>query len=130
MKHKLGLNIDFHKQLMESNRIQQEKIHHDRNPVIKAFETLLEYIKAFEKNLDLEHEVGMNLVSYGQNMNFHIHNIGYSQPNIITFYGVTENNDKIQLVQHISQLSFLLMAVKKLEEEPKRVMGFIKDGEN
>ena len=111
-------------------KIEREKEFHDRNPVINAYESLLEYIQNFEKQLDKEHEVGMNLVSYGQNMNFHIHKIGYTQPNIITFYGVTEANDKIQLVQHVSQLSFLLMAVKKLEEEPRRVMGFIKDGDN
>jgi hypothetical protein len=117
--------IDY--KMMDHHRRMAEEAHDFKNPVVKAYESLLEYIQEFEKNMDMEHEVGMRLVSFGNELTFHVHKIGYSKPNIITFYGVTNSNEKIQLVQHVSQLSFALMSVKKLEEEPSRVMGFIKN---
>ena len=119
--------FELDRTLMEHGRRMAEEAHDFKNPVVKAYESLLEYIQEFEKDMDMEHEVGMRLVSFGNELTFHVHKIGYTKPNIITFYGVTNSNDKIQLVQHVSQLSFALMSVKKLEEVPSRVMGFIKD---
>jgi hypothetical protein len=119
--------LEIDRTLMDHHRRMAEEAHDFKNPVVKAYESLLEYIQEFEKNLDIEHEVGMRLVSFGNELTFHVHKIGYTKPNIITFYGVTNSSEQIQLVQHVSQLSFVLMAVKKLEEVPCRVMGFIKD---
>lgn len=96
------------------------------NPVVAAFESLGDYVKAFEAELDGEHEIGARLVSFGSSVTIHVHQVGYSRPSLITFTGVTEKGDKVQLVQHISQLSFLLVAVKKIGETPYRI-GFIWD---
>jgi len=70
----------------------------------------------------------LHLVSFGQTISFHVQNIGYYGPDIITFYGTNENGEKLQLIQNLSQLSFLLIAVKKLQDKPKRI-GFIWDDE-
>ncbi len=94
------------------------------NPAEWTYERLGEYIQNFEKDLDEEHEIGARLVSFGQTVTFHIESVGYYGPDIITFYGINERGERIQLIQNISQLSVLLIAVKKLEDKPKRI-GFI-----
>ena len=67
---------------------------------------------------------GASLVSFGRQVTLHVHRIGYSVPAIITFDGVTDDGERVQLIQHVFQLSFLLIAVKKLESQPRRI-GFI-----
>jgi len=128
MKQNLNLDMSI---LRERNKINQkmaEEAFDFKNPVVKAYHSLLDYIQEFEKDLDLEHEVGMRLVSFGNELSFHVQKIAYTKPNIITFYGMTNDNEKIQLVQHVSQLNFVLMSVKNLiEDKPCRVMGFIQD---
>lgn len=95
-----------------------------RNPVIQVFASLKEYVSDFQDTLDEEHEVGANLVSFGREVTFHVHTLGYSAPAIITFHGALENGNRVQLIQHVSQLSFLLVAVKKLGDKPRRI-GFV-----
>ena len=101
---------------------QQAKIN-PINPAKWAYESLGEYIKNFEAELDEDHEIGARLVSFGQSVTFHIEDISYEGPGIITFYGRTEAMEKVQLVQHVSQLSVLLIAVKKQQDKPRRI-GF------
>jgi hypothetical protein len=51
--------------------------------------------------------------------------MGYFAPDLITFYGEDPNGSKTQLVQHVSQLSVMLVAAPKQDEqaEPNRI-GF------
>lgn len=101
----------------------------NNNPARSTYERLVKYIKDFEQGLDDEHEIGVRLVSFGQAVTFHVNNISYWGPDIITFSGISEDGQRLQLIQNISQLSFLLTGVKKLEDKPKR-MGFrLDDGE-
>lgn len=104
------------------------KLDKTRNPAEWMYERLGNYIKDFEDQLDSEHEIGARLVSFGQAVTFHIHNVGYWGPDIISFDGVNSEGEKVQLIQHISQLSVLLVAMMKLEEKPRRI-GFIWDEE-
>ncbi len=96
------------------------------NPAEWTYERLGIYIKDFEANLDNEHEIGARLVSFGQTLTFHIENVGYYGPDIINFDGINSDGKKVQLIQHISQLSVLLVAMKKLKDKPNRI-GFIWD---
>ena len=96
---------------------------HKLNPAQWTYERLAEYIKDFEATLDNEHEIGARLVSFGQNVTFHIEDIGYYGPDIIHFDGRNEAMEKVQLIQHVSQLSVLLVAVKKQQDKPRRI-GF------
>jgi hypothetical protein len=52
--------------------------------------------------------------------------IGYQDPDITTFHGFNENNEHLQLIQNVSQLSVLLVAMKQIGEKPRRI-GFIWD---
>jgi len=117
----------FKKQMEEINEIQAqiaETAHLRNNPVIEVCQAIREYVENFEAQLDEEHEVGVRLASFGGVVLFHAEKIGFSTPNVISFYGVTEEGDKVQLIQHVSQLNFLLKAVKKIEENPRRI-GFM-----
>lgn len=82
-------------------------------------------IKAFEESLDEKHEVGVRLVSYGQSITFYLSEIGYQNPYLIFFYGYLEDGSPIQLIQHVSQLSFVLIKSKKLPDRPKTKIGFM-----
>lgn len=93
------------------------------NPAKWVYERLVEYIRKFEENLDEAHEIGARLVSFGNTVTFHINGIGYHNPSIITFYGSNENGEGMQLIQNVTQLSVLLVALKKREDKPKRI-GF------
>ena len=99
---------------------------HAGNPARWMFERLATYIKQFESRLDEEHEIGARLVSFGANLSFHIEDMGYFGPDMIVFYGKNEKGEPVQLIQHTSQLSVLLVAVRKQDARPRRI-GFILD---
>ncbi len=98
-------------------------------PAKSMRERLLKYIKDFEQELDDEHELGARLVSFGQAVTFHVERVGYYGSDMISFYGWDERGQAVQLVQHYTQLSVLLIAVKKQGEKPRRI-GFLADEKN
>jgi hypothetical protein len=88
------------------------------------FEVIMERIKDFEDELDDEHEVAIQLASFGKDILLNVTDIGYSNPNTLVFYGFV-NGNSATLIQHMSMLNFLLLAVKKQEpEKPPRRIGF------
>lgn len=88
------------------------------------YEIICKNIQDFQNNLDDEHEVGIQLASFGQSILLNVTGIGYSNPCLIHFYGYY-NCNKAHLIQHINQLSFLLLAVPKSDpEKPARRIGF------
>jgi len=101
----------------------QEQNHLRNNPVIQVCKAIRDYVEAFERSLDSDHEVGIRLASFS-GVAFHAQQIGFSMPNVITFSGNTEDGEKVQLIQHVSQTSFLLKAVRKQAEKPTRI-GFL-----
>ncbi|GHO99533.1 hypothetical protein KSF_095810 [Reticulibacter mediterranei] len=98
------------------------------NPAAWMYERLGKYIQEFEAELDNDHEVGARLVTFGQVTTFHIESMGYHGPDMITFYGISDTLGRVQLIQHISQLSVLLVAMEKRQEKPRRI-GFLWDKE-
>jgi hypothetical protein len=90
------------------------------------FYRLVAYIREFEANLDHDHELGARMVSFGATVQFHIVDMGYWNPDIVTFDGLDEAGHRMKLIQNISQLNVLLIAMPKREEnsEPRRI-GFV-----
>lgn len=83
-------------------------------------------IDDFEADLDQDFEVGVKLVSFGQTITFHVSAIGWIQPSLIIFEGFTDKDEPIKLIQHINQISFLLMKIKRLDSSvERRKIGFI-----
>lgn len=97
------------------------------NPVVEVAEELLTYIKEFEETLAPNEEVGARLVSFNQEIKFHIRNLGYATPCILHFDGVTDSGHRVRLVQHISQLNVLFIAMPLKEGEERKPIGFIHD---
>jgi hypothetical protein len=105
-----------------------------RNPLIESAEAnyasefhqrLEEWINDFDASLDEEHEVGVRLVNFGQIVVFHLENMGYWNPSLITFSGKTDEGDPVNLIQHVSQISVLLMKLpRKDPTKPKHRIGF------
>jgi hypothetical protein len=86
---------------------------------------IMREVAAFEAALDPLHEVAIRLVSFGQAFTFRVTAIGFIEPSLITFRGLTDAKDPVQLVQHLNQISFLLMKAKRLQpEKPKTPIGF------
>lgn len=89
------------------------------------FNELIQRIQTFESELDQEHEVGMQLVSFGQSTQFSVSRLGYTDPSIIWFEGFLADGSTVELVQHVSQISFLMVALKREDpEQPKAPIGF------
>lgn len=88
------------------------------------FEILKRYIEKFERSLDSEHEVGVMLTNFGQTITMQVIEIGYEKSVLLIFKGYV-NGNLCTLIQHVSQLNFLLVAVPKEEERPKRTIGFV-----
>ncbi len=86
---------------------------------------LIAWINDFHKALDEEHEVGVRLVNFGQSVTFHLQEISYRNPSLISFIGHTENGEPVELIQHVSQISVLLLKMKRESiQSPKKPIGF------
>ncbi|NRS15853.1 hypothetical protein HP398_05320 [Brevibacillus sp. HB1.4B] len=92
----------------------------------RQYEILMESIREFESELDEDHEIGVKLASFGQSILMHVTDIGYSNPSLIHFYGQVDGKDA-ELIQHVNQLNFLLMAVPVEGGRSPRRIGFSVD---
>lgn len=80
--------------------------------------------EAFEQSLDQSEEIGVAVANFGVTRNIVVHAVAHLGPSLVIIKG-TENNEPVVLCQHLSQLSFLLIPVKRTNpEEPRRVIGF------
>jgi hypothetical protein len=86
---------------------------------------LISWINEFHISLDDEFEAGARLVNFGQTVTFHIEDISYWNPSLISFKGQTETGEPVELIQHVSQISILLMKMKRIDlQQPKKPIGF------
>lgn len=95
-----------------------------KSPAQWAYERLIVYIQNFEQTLDADQEIAMGFAGSDAGV-LRIEGMGYFDPDIVTFYGSDESGAKMQLVQHVSQLSVILRALAVLpqQEEATRI-GF------
>lgn len=85
---------------------------------------IIEEVRNFEKSLDDEHETALKLASFGQSITLSVTSIGYENPDILIFHGYV-GDESSTLVQHITQLNFLLTAAeKRIPDEPPHRIGF------
>ena len=95
-----------------------------KSPAEWAYQRLILYIQNFEKQLDGEHEVAIGVTDSGAGV-LRIEGVGYFDPDIVTFYGADQHGARMQLIQHVSQLSVALRAMPKPGEAPEpRRIGF------
>jgi len=91
------------------------------------YEIIMKSITSFEENLKDNEEVALKLACFGQTIILNVTHIGYSNPSLIHFYGYVEGQ-KATIIQHINQLSFMIMAVpvENPQSKPRRI-GFQTD---
>jgi hypothetical protein len=104
------------------------------NPLVEAVHDNLasefhsrikECIEAFDSGLDDKSETGLMLVAFGQSIVIHLRSVGCFNPSLMLFQGVTESGSPVELIQHVTQISVLLMSLpRKNPEEPKKPIGF------
>lgn len=95
-----------------------------KSPAQWAYERTVLYLKKFEEGLDDGHEIAMGFAGTDAGV-LRIEGMGYFDPDIVTFYGSDQAGGRMQLVQHVSQLSVVLRALPKAVQAaaPKRI-GF------
>lgn len=129
-KKAAAINTDSLKEAIVSSvsplTFQPPRIEMPRNYSLAdySYEVIMERIKEFEDELDDQHEVAVKLASFGQSITMSVTDIGYSNPSTLVFYGLV-GDQKSVLIQHMSQLNFLLLSVQKADpEKPPRRIGF------
>jgi hypothetical protein len=114
----------FYSSTHSFNRFQAEMPYADdtrSNPFLGACRAVRTSIEQFEAALDGDHEVAIHLASFGTSAEFHATHVCFSPSNVITFLGQTSSGEKVQFVQHVSQVSLLLKSVRKLHETATRL---------
>ena len=97
----------------------------NQNLASEFYKRLVNKINLFNESLDDEYEVGVRLINFGQTITFHLQDMDYLNPSLITFLGETETNERVELIQHISQISILLMKLRRKDpSQPKHPFGF------
>jgi len=92
----------------------------------KAFrERLEELVRDFEQSLDDAHDVGATIANFGQAVTIYVESIGYWNPSLMIFHGATGVGGRVKLIQHVSQISIMLVALPRRDpSQPKRPIGF------
>ena len=93
------------------------------NPAKWMYERLVRSVIDFEKKLDASREIGLRLIQFGPGETLAIEDIGFWGPDLITFFGRNADGNPVELMQHISQVNLLLVAVP-VSGKPKRI-GFL-----
>lgn len=91
-------------------------------------ENLYQEILNYQEHLPDTEDVAISLVHFNESITILVDSIGYIGYNLVRFGGKDSSGKPLELVQHISQLNFLLMVVQKSEpEDPKRKIGFVQE---
>lgn len=111
--------------MVEHHRRIAEAQHQRDNPVLAVFEELQSYIKEFESSLKDDEIVGARLVTFGNDTKFLIERLGYSTPCLIHFDGTDQDGNRVRLVQNITQLNVLFVAMRLPTGQEKKPIGFV-----
>ncbi|MBN9983100.1 DUF6173 family protein [Rhizobium laguerreae] len=93
------------------------------NPSGYIHERMMQIIAEQEQLLSAEQELGVAVVG-GNAPSFHLRSIGYSNPDLLRFVGTDPDGNTVQIVQHHTQMSIMIVSVPKLGEKAFRV-GFV-----
>lgn len=113
-------------QINEMHELQRKNAERlaGRYDAAEIFKHLQRRIKHFQSTLPVDKEIGLQLANFGIAAEIHIRQIGYRDPNIVEFAGIISDGQEVLLVQHISQLNFLMIAVSPPKEEEAYRIGF------
>ncbi len=88
------------------------------------YNCIMEDIREFEEALDEDHEIALKLTHVGQAITLAVTEISYAQPSLMYYHGYV-GDQKALLVQHVSQINFLMIAMpKRIPDNPPNRIGF------
>ncbi len=93
------------------------------NPAKWMYERLVRSVIAFEKKLDATREIGARLIQFAPGETIAIDDIGFWGPDLIKFFGRNADGHPVELMQHMSQVNMLLVALP-VSGKPRRI-GFL-----
>ena len=93
------------------------------HPAAWMHERIVRRIMEFEKDLGPDQELGGRFVEGTNSETIHITNVASWGPDMIMFMGEHPDGRTFELLQHYSQVSVLMVAVRKISTEPRRI-GF------
>lgn len=89
-------------------------------------ESLHQEILNYQSKLSDIKDVAISIVKFNESITIFVDSIGYIGYNLVRFGGKDSSGKPLELIQHVSQLNFLLMVVPKPSPEvPKRKIGFV-----
>jgi hypothetical protein len=86
---------------------------------------LARQIDLFQRDVGEEYDVVVQIASAGLAGTLEVDNIGFNGPSLIVFDGILPDGNTAHLVQDISQISLLIIAVPRTDlSKPRRTIGF------
>lgn len=86
-------------------------------------EIIKDYVLKYQEALDPDKDVALLLTHFGNSILMEVTHIGYEESVLVIFRGFVNGKESV-LIQHVSQLNFLLTSVDKSPDVPKRTIGF------
>lgn len=91
----------------------------------KVAENIYKAVIAYQNSLPDPNDVALKVVQFNESTIIMVDSIGYIGYNLVKFVGQDNSGNPVELIQHVSQLNFLLMVVPKpVPTDPKRPIGF------
>jgi hypothetical protein len=88
-----------------------------------AVDAVYKEILDFEASLDDNHEMGMSIVGGPAGVCLHVREIYRYGTDKLVFDGMNSDGSPLRLMQHLSQLNFLMISTKKIGQTAARI-GF------
>jgi len=91
-------------------------------------EYIYKSILEFSETIDDSYDVGIQVTTLGSAVQVYLTDVNYYDPHLIIFNSEGQDGTIIKIVQHVTQLNYALIALKKLKpQSPKREIGFSKE---
>lgn len=126
------ITIDMQDAIDTANRNRKHVIEAAKIQELTTAEPMGKFLCAeiirYQNSLKETEDVALLLTQFNQDVIILVDEISYAGYNMLLFRGKDTVGKPQELIQHISQLNFLLMPVPKDEpESPKRKIGFVTD---
>lgn len=119
--------FDTAQEAIKKASIEKEEVRHITigSTAAHTAEYIYNSIIEFSETIDDSYDVGIQVTSLGTSVKVYLTDVNYYDPHLIIFNSESEDGTIIKIVQHVTQLNYALVALKRLEpENPKRKIGF------
>lgn len=119
------INDEAIRQIAETNRLKTLPGQiAEASTSVEVCKLLKSVFQAFEHSINPDEEIALALSSFGVQHQIVVDSVAALGVNLIVIRGI-EGGVSVSLVQHLNQLSFLLVPVKKAQPDaPRRKIGF------